>query len=331
MIKEENDDIKLIHDYALEPELVADCDQFLYRYFTQYKKFSWDTGCVIVQYPSTWKELVKRLVGDEKRLEVLLAWLPRTQIIRTSDLLWKDTFTWLENAEAEQENSLHWFHAILARDNPRHQSNVVRGADISSGTARAWDQPPPSITVDRTAASMAACIEPMLRYATRIRFIDPHFCALHERFRDPLCEFLRIICDSKRAVTLELHASVTKSLEDEAASNKTSSWEVFRLECEAELPRIIPKDFMLTIYLWKKRKKGQSFHNRYILTDIGGVQLGTGLDREITKGTQDQDVITRLSALDSLQWINKYNSDPSGPKPAFNLEGKEAIRGCRNI
>ena len=136
MRKEESDNRKLIYDYALEPELVADCDQFLYRYFTQYKKFSWDTGCVVVQYPNTWRELVKRLVGDEKRLEVLLAWLPRTQIIRrASDFLWKDTFTWLENAEAEQENSLHWFHAILARDNPRDQSNVLRGADISSGTA----------------------------------------------------------------------------------------------------------------------------------------------------------------------------------------------------
>ena len=325
MRKEESDNRKLIYDYALEPELVADCDQFLYRYFTQYKKFSWDTGCVVVQYPNTWRELVKRLVGDEKRLEVLLAWLPRTQIIRrASDFLWKDTFTWLENAEAEQENSLHWFHAILARDNPRDQSNVLRGADISSGTAnRAWDQPPPSITVDRTAASMAACIEPMLRYATRIRFIDPHFCALHEKYQKPLCEFLRIFCDSKRdskrEVTLELHASVN--------DKDKLDWKEFLEDCKEKLPDLIPKGFTLTVHLWENREKGQNFHNRYILTDIGGVQFGTGLDQRATKDTKDQDIITRLSSLDSHRWLNKY----SGPTPAFNLEGKEDIRGCRNI
>lgn len=312
MRKEENDNRKLIHDYALEPELVADCDQFLYRYFTQYKKFNWDTGCVVVQYPSTWRELVKRLVGDEKRLEVLLVWLPRTQIIRrASDFLWKDTFTWLENAEHEQKNSLHPFYAILARDNPRDQSNVVRGADISSGTAnRAWDQPPPSITVNRTATSMAACIEPMLRYATRIRFIDPHFCALQERYQKPLCEFLRIICDNKREVKLELHASANNGLD----------WECFLQECKEGLPHLIPKDFTLTIHLWENREKGQKFHNRYILTDIGGVQFGTGLNLKTTKDSQDQDIITRLGSLDSQIWISKYSSTP-----AFELKGKEDI------
>ena len=312
---------KLIHDYALEPELAADSDADLYQYLLNHKKFGWDAGCVIVQYPGTWIERVEKLPHDKRKLELLLSFLRKKGIICKDPI--DDTICWLKNAEGLP------FHAILARDNPRSQPNVVRGADIYSGSRtadRAWDQPPPSITVDRTAASMAACIEPMLRYATRIRFIDPHFCALHERFQDPLCEFLRIICDSKRAVTLELHASVTRSLEANALADKKSSWEVFRQECE-ELPRIIPKDFTLTIYLWKERKKGQGFHNRYILTDIGSVQLGTGLDRETTKGSQDQDIITRLSSFDSQIWLNKY----SGPTPAFDLKGKEDIRGCRNI
>ena len=309
MTKEERDNKKLIHDYALEPELVANGDPFLFRYLTQYKKFSWDTGRIAVQYPSTWQRLVEKLVGDEKRLEVLLTWLPKKRVVRNAST-WNDSFTWLENAE--QENRLYPFHAILAHDNPRNQSNVVRMEDISSEPDnRAWDDPPPSVTVNRTATSMAACIEPLLRYSTRIRFIDPHFCAKHKRFQDPLCEFLRIICVSNRRVRLELHAS----------ANNASGWEDFRQECEEELPHIIPKGFTLTIRLWKNQNKGQKFHNRYILTDIGGVQFGTGLDQEITKGTQDQDIITRLSSLDSQIWLNKF----SGPTPAFDLEGKIEI------
>ena len=312
---------RLIHDYALEPSLVAECgnSSFLCRVFKD-AHWGWDAGCLPVQYPSksTWKKQGIDLVGDDKRYEALVTFLPRIAIIRSASA-WKDAATWLENAECE--NGFHSFHRILALDNPRKHSNVVCRKDISSKTV---NPAPPSVTVNRIATSMAAGIEPLLLYAKNIRFIDPHFCALHKRFRDPLCEFLRIIRDSKREVTLELHTSdKNKSSSDEGKS----IWEVFRDNCEKELPPIIPKGFTLTIYLWKKREKGQGFHNRYILTDIGGVQLGTGLDQEITGGTQDEDIISRLSSLDFHRWLNKY----SRSTPAFNLDGKEDIKGCRNI
>lgn len=340
MRKEESDNRKLIHDYALEPELVAECDEFLFRYFTRYKKFGWDTGCVVIQYPKNWKKRVERLFKDKKQSELLLDFLLKTQVV-CRDPGYNETSTWIENAER------HPFHAILVRDNnSRNQPNVVRRATILSGTNGAWDQPPPSITVKRTATSMAACIEPMLRYATRIRFIDPYFCASHERYQKPLCEFLRIICDNKRKVELELHASADRvkvsdhdieALADKlkvsvdelkALDAEVLAWKVFRQECEDELPRIIPKGFTLTIYLWKEQEKGQRFHNRYILTNIGGVQFGAGLDQRATRDTQDQDTITRLSSLDSHTWINKY----SVSIPSFDLEGQPiVIEGRRNI
>ncbi len=334
---------RLIHDYALEPSLVAECGNspFLCQVFKD-AHWGWDAGCLPVQYPSksTWKKQVINLVGDDKRYEALVTFLPRIAIIRSAST-WKDAATWLENAECE--NGFHSFHRILALDNPRKHPNVVCRKDISSKTV---NPAPPSVTVNRIATSMAAGIEPLLLYAKSIRFIDPHFCALHKRFRDPLCEFLRIICDNKRKVELELHASADRvkvsdhDIEALADKLKVSvdklkaldagvlAWEVFRQECEDELPRIIPKGFTLTIYLWKKREKGQGFHNRYILTDIGGVQLGTGLDQESTGGTQDEDIISRMSSLDFHRWLNKY----SRSTPAFNLEKQPiVIEGRRNI
>ena len=309
MTQEQCDSKKLIHDYALEPELVAECNEFLYRYLTQDKKFSWNTGCIMVQYPNNWWELVEKLVGDEKRLEVLLMWLHRTKVVR-SDFVWNDTFTWLENAE--QKNSPHSFHVILARDNPRDQSNVVRVADIKeTAESKAQDNPPPSVTVNRTAASMASCIEPLLRYAKRIHFIDPHFCPLQDRFKNPLCKFLKIICYHSREVTLEYHT----------LANNTLCWKDFRQECEDELPHLIPKGFTLTVRRWKNRDGGERFHNRYILTDIGGVALGNS----IAESPKGEDNIFRLSDIDSIRWLNKY----SGDSPAFDLEGEEPIEGTR--
>ena len=260
MTKEKRDNEKLIHDYALEPELVAECDQFLYRYF--HKQFSGDTGCIVVQYPYFWRRLVQKLVGDDKRLEVLLGWLPKNkkQVVRNPSR-WNDTFTWLKNAE--EKNIPHPFHVILARDNPRCQSNVVRVADISSGS-RAWDNPPPSVTVNRTATSMAACIEPLLRYATHILFIDPHFSASKLRFRNPLQEFLNIICDGSRTVILEYHTM---------HNDQKPAWDIFRSECKQYLPRLIPRGFTLTVRRWEEQDVGEELHDRYILTDIGGVAI----------------------------------------------------------
>ncbi len=307
MTKEQRDNEKLIHDYALEPKLVAEGDPFLYRYLTQYKKFSWDTGRVVVQYPSTWRKLIEKLVGDEKRLEVLLAWLPRTQVVRIASR-WNDSFTWLENAE--QENGLHPFHVILARDNPRNQSNVVRAEDISSGTANsALDDPLPSVTVNRTAAKMATYIEPLLRYATQIHFIDPHFCPLQDRFKNPLRKFLKIICYDSRKVTLEYHTS--------ASYSDAPDWDKFQKDCKNCLPHLIPKGFKLAIRRWKNRKGGERFHNRYILTNIGGVAFGNS----IAESPKGEDNISRLSDIDSLRWRNKY----SGHSPAFAPEGKIEI------
>ena len=246
----------------------------------------------------------------KKRLEVLFEQLPRTQVVRNASM-WNDTATWLKNAE--QEKNLHPFHVILARDNPRNQSNVVRVEDIRSRTAesRAWDNPPPSVTIDRTATSMASCIEPLLRYAKRIHFIDPHFCPLQDRFKNPLRKFLKIICYDSREVTLEYHTS----------TNNTLCWRDFRQECEDELPDLIPKGFTLTVRRWKNRIGGERFHNRYILTNIGGVAFGNS----IAESPKGEDNISRLSDIDSIRWRNKY----SGNSPAFDQEGEVCIAGTK--
>ena len=311
MTKEQRNNKKLIHDYALEPELIANCDQFLYRYLTKYKKFSWNTGCIVVQYPNHWQKLVEKLFNDNKRSELLLTSLLRTKAVR-HDSKWNDSFTWLENAA--NEKSPYPFHVILALDNPNPEkwSNVVCAEDISLGDERVWDDPPSSVTVNRAAAKMAACIEPLLRYATQIHFIDPHFRPREQRFRNPLREFLNIICDGSREVTLEYHTM---------HNDQKPTWNCFLGDCKKYLPRLIPRGFTLTIRRWKNRVGGERFHNRYILTNIGGIAFGNSI-AEAPKG---EDNISRLSDIDSRRWLNKY----SGDSPAFDLEGEVNIKSTQ--
>jgi hypothetical protein len=97
-------------------------------------------------------------------------------------------------------------------------------------------------------------------------------------------------------------------------------WDIFRGECEQHLPQIIPDGFMLTVCRWKNRNGGERLHNRYILTDVGGVHFGFGLD-EGDPGTTDD--IALLSADAYRQRLENY----TGPTLAFDLEGAVTING----
>ena len=257
----------LIYDYALEPELVARCDPSVWRYFKIEKKFSWDAGFMVVRYPNNWDTLIRKLVEDRRQLDLLLELIKTWPKVVRPASSWDGHQTWLENAEGE---NFYPFHAILALCNPRRKANVASVKDIDSKDSLWRSNPPPSITVNRTADSMAACIEPMLRYATRIRFIDPHFCPLYDRFKAPLRKFLSIICygENRGNVTLEYHVKAD------------GNWNTFKNNCQAHLPCLIPTDFKITIYRWKNKNRGEHFHNRYILTNIGGVSFGNSISQQ---------------------------------------------------
>ena len=278
----------------------------------------------MAQYPGKWKKRIwdafavdsgqpAEYFAKRRRIEILLAQLGSPQVLRSGSV-WNDQCAWLENAE--EENMRRSFHAILARDNPRNNPLVMREDDVlGMAPPPAW-RVPREIPVLRTATSMATHLEPMLRCATRILFIDPHFRASEPRWQNPLREFLNIICDGSREVTLEYHTMY---------NDQKPTWNHFLGECKKYLPRLIPRGFTLTVRRWEERGEEEKLHNRYILTDIGGVQFGTGLD-EGEPGTTDTDDILRLSFELWQQRLEDYGYDS---EPAFDLEGEEPIEGTR--
>jgi hypothetical protein len=93
---------------------------------------------------------------------------------------------------------------------------------------------------------------------------------------------------------VELHAG---------AGDWAAPWQDFKSTCEKYLPRIIPAGLTLLVRRWENRKGGDKLHNRYILTDVGGVEFGVGLD-EGDPGTTDD--ITLLSADSYRRGLNDY-------------------------
>jgi hypothetical protein len=159
---------------------------------------------------------------------------------------------------------------------------------------------------------MAQCVAPMLRCAQRILLVDPHFRASKPKFLSPFAEFLRVVAVGPPELVVELH---TGHIADDAPP-----FEIFRQECERHLPGVIPVGINLIVHRWKNRDGGERLHNRYILTDIGGVQFGVGLD-EGDPGTTDD-----VTLLDTAVYRRRFE-DYAGPAYAFDGEGEIKIVG----
>ena len=301
----------MIHEYALEPEVVASWhDRDKFRFFID--QFGYGAGRVVGMYPSktNWRKHVWAALDadfsptdkDRTRMVEIVKKLIASKVQRVGSE-WNGTLDWLTNAESEHLRKP--FHAILARENPHDNETVMLEADILEGEAAGWGTPH-STVVQRSAESMAECVAPMLRCATRVLFVDPYFRANKRRFREPLAAFLRRV--SPQATT-EIHASA--SYED------APSGEHFRNESEHALQRhsVIPDGRELKVYRWRNRGGGEKMHNRYVLTDIGGVQFGTGLD-EGEEGTTD--TVSRLSA----EPYEKLYQDYAGPGFSFDPDGE---------
>ena len=259
----------MIHEYALEPELVASWHD-LVKFQLFGKQFGFGAGRVVARYPKKWAKLVWDAFEadfgqtaspvDRNRMGKLLKQIIKP-VVRRPDCIWDIARDWLTNAESEHARKP--FHAILARNNPRSNVNIMRESEILEDMAEGWDTPGTTI-VPRNAEEMAKSVAPMLRCATKILFVDPNFRANRERFRRPLTAFLQNVDTQTSRITIELH---TEDRDD------TPKWTEFRKECEDRLPPIIPEGLTLTVYRWTERAGGEKLHNRYILTDIGGVSF----------------------------------------------------------
>jgi len=210
---------------------------------------------------------------------------------------------WLENAEKEHERGP--FHSILAVSNPRRRECVLTGSTLGEGHAARWHLKRAD-RVRRKAYEMAQAIEGMLFNCQEVLFIDPHFGPEKGRFRRPLKSFLKCLIRNRGFLTLN---------RVEVHSKLNSPPEFFYSECERRLPSIIPPGMTVLLKRWRQNQSGEQLHDRYILTNIGGVEFSKGLDDDGNDPVGDRVKVTLLDRDSyNLLWA-QY----AGPNPAFEL------------
>ena len=276
----------MLREYAIDPAVAATWgDRRTGRYFIG--SFGIGTSRILSNYPrKRWKKIVwhawetdsGRRDGDRKRLEVLIAQLSRDSA-RRPNAVWNPDSSWLQNAMAEHERAP--FHAVLARRNPERHASVLVADDVDHDT-ELWADPPG--TAARTAGDMARAVGSMLRMAKRIVFVDPHFAPHRPRFRSVLEACLKECSHQRIAERPEITI-----LSETRDGNETP--ESFRKQCLSRLPGLLPVDWAATVARLQELPGGEKLHNRYVLTEHGGVSFGVGLDTG--NGTDDLHLLRR--------------------------------------
>lgn len=260
----------MIYEYALDPGVLRDWQVF--RYLAE--GFGISRGRMIVRYPKDWQRLAYQTVErlDDNAKKRFVTWLAdRAKRAMTGTRGGANPYnepTWFENAIAEHRRMP--FHAIIADQPASANPPVLRFSEIDDANPL-WAVKTQEF-IARNAAVIAPLAARLLAHASTIRFIDPYFKG------DPDQVAILIGCLGKCVSggttdvrSIELHVDgrqVQPSTEAHVLTALGRQW-----------PAGLPK---LTIVRWKV----DYLHNRFILTDRGGIMFGDSLRRHSDRPDQ---------------------------------------------
>ena len=159
------------------------------------------------------------------------------------------------------------FQAIIYREsvngNTQLDDHFIREEDLDE-SSNYW-KTQNTVVVPRNAADMAGPAKPLLCLAQHIIFVDPHFDPNKARFRNTLHEWLKII--ASRPIDINLQR-IEYHLSDRITAQHLQH------VAETKIKPILPPGMCIGLV----RHPLAEMHDRHILTNVGALTYGQGLD-----------------------------------------------------
>jgi len=264
----------MIYEYAISPELFADYRdvQLLQasfgkgygRLFSKVPKKEWLKAVQKVIKESGNKPVMRERLKSAAKKLVRYAGYMRVEQPDTIEQHWLDSIL--------QAHSKRPFHAILV---PEYSGDVpeVLANDFTLQEQDLW-KVDSTLRIARNADKMVETICPMLECAREIILIDRNFKPDKSRFINVLIKIFRTISEREHGSAI---SKITYHLGDE--------WGVDHLQmtCKDRLAHKIPCGMRLDIVT----RPWDELHDRFVLTDIGGVEFGVGLDESLGGGVPE--------------------------------------------
>lgn len=237
---------------------------------------------------------------------------------------------WLDSVR--EENARLPYTAIFS-DQDINEENIIDWGLMECNDTR-WQKP--SGISRRLADEYAKIVALLSQNSSRIVFVDPYFDFTDERYTRSFWEMLKTISTERyerhyessnpeNKLIIELHMKAVKN--NTEANDKTVN--TVKHNMIEMLPKWIPAGMPVEVMLWQEQKdQAERLHNRYFLTNLGGLSFGIGLDTPSKHGDEkiQNDDIFILTKEQHQKRYNQYRKDSVD----FELLANFTLEGIKN-
>ena len=231
----------------------------------------------MARVPEQWAKMAMQHVAttdDEILLAAITDLLFYLEMEGTSPRLsWNEGYDWYTNVGLCHEEQS--FHAILSnnrhRFHPRCHDAILSMEEVlamkAEGSAGKWACEFGDY-VRRTSAAMVTRVEGIMQMGHEIVFVDPYFSPRSGYYDRPMAAFFNQIVKRDRQQPRRI---------DIVCSRRRCSPSWTDDECRGWLARVASPYLPVRVFTVDDDDESQRLHDRYILSELGGVQFGHSL------------------------------------------------------
>ena len=256
-------------EYAVEPAAIG-ADWNTFKYIIE--KFGFEKGRLISRLPGKWEKKVLAAAKDagvsDIRISSMIERLKNTKKIRIVDFgrTFDGSQSWVDNAL--REHASRPFRGIICAAKPAGCAEALTAADCDDENDLM--EAPISRDVARVADSISDALFVLTASSEEIDIVDPFFDLRPEKgdFMGPITSLL---------TKLSIAGFCAKTIRIHFRTHGTRPPDHILARDAPRLTRgLIPHSFKLQLFEWAQIPGGKDFHDRFILTNAGGLMIGIG-------------------------------------------------------
>lgn len=260
----------MFYEYAVDPAIFTNPSN-LQSFFESFKN---RPNRLISDSPKKWVQAAFQAINQltheqcppvrKKTLKRKLQILSKTSLCNNRDIHdWGRTENWVDFAKNEHGN--YPYSAILSTVSLSEPVPIYSFSSLYFDSPVCWDVASQQ-HIKRDGAVMVETVLPLLKISKQIFLVDTYFSFTlpsWQRYESLLKALVGKSqeCNFGKGISkIEIHTSDKQKGVQQSLESKVKSW--------------LPKGIVVCCYQWPEKQ----MHDRFILTDVGGISFGHGLD-----------------------------------------------------
>lgn len=289
----------MLSEYAVEPAAIGSD----WRTFKDLiDRFGADKGRLISRLPAKWERKVIQAareagVPDVRMTDIVERLRDSKHKVVDFNRTYDHDADWLGNALREHANRP--FKAIICDAGRTACAEAMQPDDCSDGHPLFGAVT--SCDVIRTEDEIAGALYTITAVSKEVDIVDPFFDLrpTEGNYLAPLvCLLTRLAGGFGSSKAIRIHFRDHNSRPPPALLARDGA---------AQVKGLLPPGYCLELYAWSQIRGGEDFHDRFVLTDLGGIMIGAGLSAD---GPTESAAFTLLN-FEHSQGIRRRFADGS--------------------